>query len=467
VYFISKLLSKESSRVIRNQLRASSNTTIIWLLFMRKHRPVFWPLIALTLALLLNAVGFSQDSTLALRQETFETVWRRVKERHYDPNLNGVDWDAVHKQYAPRVAAVKTDDELYQLLNQLLGELKQSHFQVIPPSAYIEEEEGRGASRDGEVGMLVQLVEGRPTIVQVEPESPAAQSGLRPGFVLTHIDDRSADELQRRIAARKERPVRERFLLMRVVSGRLSGPIDSTVTVRYLDERDQPRTATLRRRKPDGEPVKFGELPTLYAEIETKRLAQGIGYVRFNVFMVPLLAKIREAVKSLQDAPGIILDLRNNPGGVGIMATGVAGLFYQEKSLLGTMKMRQGETRFVIYPVQEHSPYSGPLMVLTDEGTGSTSEILAGGVQEDGRATIVGGPSAGAVLPSVFEKLPIGARLQYAFADFKTAKGVLLEGRGVLPDVPVELTRRALLDGHDPVLDKAVALILEKMKRES
>jgi carboxyl-terminal processing protease len=254
---------------------------------------------------------------------------------------------------------------------------------------------------------------------------------------------------------------------MRVVSGRLSGPIDSTVTVRYLDERDQPRTATLRRRKPDGEPVKFGELPTLYAEIETKRLAQGIGYVRFNVFMVPLLAKIREAVKSLQDAPGIILDLRNNPGGVGIMATGVAGLFYQEKSLLGTMKMRQGETRFVIYPVQEHSPYSGPLMVLTDEGTGSTSEILAGGVQEDGRATIVGGPSAGAVLPSVFEKLPIGARLQYAFADFKTAKGVLLEGRGVLPDVPVELTRRALLDGHDPVLDKAVALILEKMKRES
>jgi carboxyl-terminal processing protease len=85
-------------------------------------------------------------------------------------------------------------------------------------------------------------------------------------------------------------------------------------------------------------------------------------------------------------------------------------------------------------------------------------------MQENGRAIIVGQPSLGAVLPSVIEKLPIGARLQYAIADFKTPHGVLIEGRGVLPDVPVEITRGELLAGRDPVLEKAIS---ELVKRQS
>jgi len=230
------------------------------------------------------------------------------------------------------------------------------------------------------------------------------------------------------------------------------------VSVRYLDEKDAPHTVTLKRQQPDGQPVKFGELPTFYAKIQAKRLAQGIGYVRFNIFMVPLLDQIQKAVQSFHDAPGIILDLRDNPGGVGGMATGVARLFYKERATLGTMKLRQGEVHFVVFPAAD--AYTGPVAILTDEGTGSTSEMLAAGMQESGRAIVIGQPSVGAVLPSVIEKLPIGARLQYAIADFKTPQGILIEGRGVLPNVPVEITREELLAGHDPALEKAVSVLL-------
>jgi carboxyl-terminal processing protease len=100
--------------------------------------------------------------------------------------------------------------------------------------------------------------------------------------------------------------------------------------------------------------------------------------------------------------------------------------------------------------------------VLTDALSASTSEIFALGLQEAGRAVVVGETTAGAALPSIFKRLPTGATLQFAFADFKTPKGVRVEGRGAVPDVPVALDRRSLLAGHDPQLDAALRVARER-----
>jgi carboxyl-terminal processing protease len=88
-------------------------------------------------------------------------------------------------------------------------------------------------------------------------------------------------------------------------------------------------------------------------------------------------------------------------------------------------------------------------------------------MQEIGRAAVVGERTAGAALPSIFQKLPTGALFQYAVADFRTPKGTLIEGRGVAPDVEIKLTRRALLDGRDSQLDVAIEQInkLSKQRR--
>lgn len=410
----------------------------------------------ITLALFAQ-IAFAQQPIVELRRQTFEIVWGTVKEKHFDPKLNGVDWDAVRQRYAPRIAEAGSDDEYYKLLNAMLGELKQSHFAVIPPSFFALDEKGDGKSSRAEVGVTTQMIKGRPMITRVERESAAYAAGLRPGFIITSIGAESLDDLQRKIAARKERPIMEQSMLLRAIRSRLRGEAGTTVSLRYLDENDAPRATTLVRQTPDGQVVKFGDLPTPLARIETGRLAGAIGYLRFNLFLLPMLDQLRQAVRSFHDAPGIILDLRGNSGGEIGATTALAGMFYTERASLGATRLRQGELYRPVYPNPD--AYTGPLIILTDEGTFSAAETFAAAMQENGRAKIVGRPTIGAALPSVIERLPTGARLQYAVGDYRTPKGVVLEGRGAQPDAPVEITRRDLLAGRDPVIEKAVSMI--------
>src|SRR5262249_52045316 len=143
----------------------------------------------------------------------------------------------------------------------------------------------------------------------------------------------------------------------------------------------------------------------------------------------------------------------------GGMSIPVASLFVDRPLALGTLQLRNFDQTFTAKPELGSTPYLGPLAILTDEGTASTSEMLAAGLQEARRAVVVGDASVGAVLPSVVESLPGGAIIQDVVADFKTPKGVLLEGRGVQPDKRVIETRAALRTGRDPVLDAALVAI--------
>ena len=124
--------------------------------------------------------------------------------------------------------------------------------------------------------------------------------------------------------------------------------------------------------------------------------------------------------------------------------------------------MRTGYQHFAIFPQPPLSRAGGG---STDGGSASTSEIFAAGMQELGRAVVVGERTAGAALPSIIQKLPTGALFQYAIADFRTPKGTLVEGRGVAPDVEVKFTRRALLEGRDPQLDAAIEQINKQSKQ--
>jgi carboxyl-terminal processing protease len=127
------------------------------------------------------------------------------------------------------------------------------------------------------------------------------------------------------------------------------------------------------------------------------------------------------------------------------------------------MKMRAGELKFTVFP--QANPYTGPVAVLIDGMSASTSEVFSSGIQEMGRAVIVGERSAGLALPSFIQKLPTGALFQFAIADFKTPKGVLVEGRGVIPDVEVKYDRASLLKGHDAQLEAAVEQIRKSREK--
>jgi len=184
-----------------------------------------------------------------------------------------------------------------------------------------------------------------------------------------------------------------------------------------------------------------------------------VGVIAFNFFLLePVLGEVQKAIDGFRarGAKALILDLRGNPGGMGAMAIPVAARLVAKPLVLGTIQFRDYANVLTATPSLGVKPFTGKVVVLTDEGTASTSEILAAGLQEARRATVVGDTTLGAALPSAIERLPGGAVMQYIVADFKTPKGVLLEGRGVQPDKRVIETRAGLQSGRDPVLDAGV-----------
>jgi len=395
-----------------------------------------------------------------LRQETFDVVWRTVHETHFDPTFGGVDWVKVRVRYAPRVAAAKSEGEFYGLLRQMVGELRLSHFVIYPPGA-VDRADANSSAGSGDVGIDLRVIEGQAIVVRVRPQSVAGRNGvIRPGFTISKIDDTPIAPLIEKLAQSGDSSKAKTFYATAAVMRRLNGLPGSTVRLTYIDEQERVQTVTLQRAAHAGEmSPPFGNFPSLPVEFEAKRLKDGIGYIRFNIFLVPLMEQIRAGVREMRDAPGLIFDLRGNPGGFGAMAPGIAGVLTTKEMSLGTMRMRTGHVNFVASP--QSAPYTGTVVILIDELSLSTSEIFASGMQEAGRAIVVGERSGGAALPSLFKKLPTGALLQHAIADFKTPQGTDIEGRGTMPDIEVKWNRRALLEGRDAQLDAALEHIIK------
>ena len=395
------------------------------------------------------------------RRSIFEAAWTIVRDKHYDKTLGGLDWTALRAKYEPLAVGAPDQATFYRFLNQMLGELGQSHLEVsgpgAPASPHLDASSDEPSGGSAEPGLTVRAIEGRATITAVRPGSPAERAGLRPGFLVTEIGGWPVTPVTR--AARPLRPVEERFFLRVAAARRLSGAPGSRVALKYLDANDQPGHVVLVREQPTDKPVKLGLLPALYPDVRVTQSGD-VGILSFNLFLSEgVLPKVSSALDGFRarGAKAVIIDLRGNPGGQGAVAIPIAARLVDKPVTLGTLQFREFAQTFTASPSLGVKPFTGPVVILTDEGTASTAEIFAAGLQEAGRAQVVGGTSLGAVLPSQVESLPGGAVIQYVVADFKTPKGVLLEGRGVQPNRRVVETRAALLSGRDPVLDAAMA----------
>src|SRR4029079_8304178 len=148
------------------------------------------------------------------------------------------------------------------------------------------------------------------------------------------------------------------------------------------------------------------------------------------------------------------------PGGVGAMVMGFGGFFVPSTVSLGTMRTRDLTLNFAINPRQVGAgPYSGPVAILVDAMSASTSEIFATGMQRIGRARVFGQRSAAAALPALMNGLPSGDVFVHAVADFTDPRGGRIEGAGVVPDEIVPLTEADLSKNIDAPLEAAVKWI--------
>jgi carboxyl-terminal processing protease len=428
------------------------------------------------------ATGGLPAARLEAHLASFDAMYRTVKDKHWDLTKVGEAWDAAYAELRLKLLEAETDGEARSIMQRLLGTLGQSHFSLIAADAYDRMGEESASAADGgdraadmadDVapgsgwhGLDIRLVGDELLVTRVQPGSPAEAAGIHAGWALEAIGDRPAArivEIAGEIAGLQRREV----IAASIASSRLSGDPGQSIEATFRGASEEPVAVTIDLIASPVPVASFGNLPPMPVEIISRTLESGVGYFRLGSFFGPdrVMPAWSEFITTHADAPGIVLDLRGNPGGIILMSTGLLNYLIPERGQrLGTMNMRdpvRGPFEMPIMINPRGTVYDGPVAVLIDEMSMSNSEILAGAIQDLGRGFVVGGRTAGLVLPSTAERLPNGDGFLYAFAGYARSSGVSLEGDGVTPDVTVDPGRSALLAGIDPALVTAVGLIVE------
>lgn len=409
---------------------------------------------------------------------TFDSVWHVVRRTYVDTAFVAGRWNVVRDSVRPRAAATTTRAGLDSVLGATLRDITDSHFYIIPASAAAAvSTDGDSRSGEGTTGVSVRLAGNQVVVWRIEPGSPAAVAGLTPGRRVSQVGRRVTSTSVADIAAL---PVvlrqRATSQLLQRLNGTLSPSVGDTVRVRLAGQNSAAvAERTLVAVQVAGTVSKFGNLPPIAGRVWTAKRSAAlpgqagrqscIGTIAFNIWLPALAPELEQAVNDVADCAGIVIDLRGNPGGVGAMVMGFGGYFVASPLSLGTMRTRDVSLKFLINPrfVQvngaQRPPFKGPVAILVDPMTASTSEIFATGMQRLGRMRVFGERSAGAALPALMEKLPSGDVFVHAVADFTDPDGQRIEGAGVIADEAVVLTEKDLLQGIDAPLEAAARWI--------
>ena len=403
--------------------------------------------------------------TLAAADEkdmaSFQTVWETVKKQHWDLPGTGVDWDEVYQRYKPKVEAAETRSEVRQHLSAMLKELGQSHFNILEESAHqaMEAITAKFPTGTGWPGFEVAVVEGKVFVVEIDKSSDAAKQGVVIGTQMLAL---RGEELQPVVkgmkdalsgAAHEERDLKEQ------INRFFSGFPGEFLPVKILRD-GKAQEIEIELVEPKGRFMQLLNIPRVYFHYESRIMGQNIGYVAFNVFLFDAKQAFeKDILGEMAATDGLIIDLRGNPGGMGMLSSAFAGRIIEEKGKkLGVMHNSGGTLNFPIFP--QNPVYTKPVAILIDAGSASTSEIMAQGLKDLKRAKLFGSRSAGAALPSFIETLPNGDLFQYAIGDFVSVGGKTIEGVGVEPDVFAPHTLESLGRGEDAALAAARAWIL-------
>jgi len=284
-----------------------------------------------------------------------------------------------------------------------------------PYSSYLDAETHQLglSSLEGEIegiGAQVAISDEQLTIIAPIADSPAAKAGIRAGDIILEIDGRSTAEMS----------------LAKAVLN-IRGPKGTSVRLLILHQDEaEPEEIEIVRAKI--------ELPSVHFEMR-----EDIAYINITHFSGHTSEELLTALESMtgEGARGIILDLRSNPGGVLDIVIDVVSYFLTEGVVVSVVDNRGERTALEVRPSEMTTEL--PVVVLVDSFSASGSEVLAGALQDHGRATIAGSQTFGKGSVNVLHQLKDGSGLYITTARWLTPNGRLIEGEGIKPDHELEL----------------------------
>lgn len=427
-------------------------------------------------------------ASAAARRKTAETVWQLVAARFYDPAMNGMDWPTARDRYVPRAAAATNDAAFYRELKAMVGSLRDSHTQVLTP----RETTDRRRFAATRTGVLFAVIAGQVVVAEVEPGTPAAVVGIRPGDVIVAI-------------GRPDAPTRLDAAFMRtavidpatgeadVIGGEFARALPSDAaqaeTQRILRAVQRvlrplvvageapPRPVLFELDRGEAQAVRLTVTPERVVRppvAELRWLSGDVAVIRFTRFANELRSEIDRALDTAVRARALIVDLRGNGGGLLSQYRWFTSQFFdysvsamRELRRDGSESGAQRETEVRIGPggSRWRGPLTQPLAVLIDARTASSAELTAVTLREQRGAILVGEATCGCVVAVPAEHvLPDGGGLRISETGFRSMRGVRLEGEPTEPGVRVTPTLADLRAGHDAVLAEAHRRVLERAR---
>ncbi|MBD0345092.1 MAG: PDZ domain-containing protein [Coleofasciculus sp. Co-bin14] len=377
------------------------------------HKRGFWVGLLLIVQIFLSsawwalpAYGFTEE------QKLFSQAWRIVSQAYIDDSFNHQNWWMLKEKVLKK--RLENREQTYDAIQKMLQSLDDPFTRLLTPNQYRSLQVNTSGELSG-VGLQIALdaETGELQVVSPIAGSPAEQAGIQPRDRIIEIDGLLTSELTLDEAA-----------------ARMRGPIGTTVTLKVQGKQGEPRAIQLVRDRIALNPV--------YATLDTHKDGVPVGYIRLTQFSANATTEVENAIKQLEEqgANAYILDLRNNPGGLLQAGIEIARFWLDKGTIVYTVNRQGTLGSFEAYgsPLTED-----PLVVLVNQGTASASEILAGALQDNDRAKLVGEKTFGkGLIQSLFD-LTDGSGLAVTVAKYETPNHRDIHKLGIKPDLDVPL----------------------------
>jgi carboxyl-terminal processing protease len=380
-------------------------------------------------------------------QQLVVDAWKLVNQSYVDPDqLEQLHWRQRRQETLER--PITTSEQAYEAIEGMLSSIGDPYTRMLRPEEFSALRQSNEGTVSG-VGLQLGLRREDDQVVVIAPlaDSPAEDAQIASGTEVLAVDGRSTRSLG----------------LVRAAA-LLRGPTGTEVGIRLMEKSGAVREVRLTRRKVDLLPVRV------------RRLREGghdLGYLRISQFSEPVPSQVEQALRAFRQAPGdatppiegLLLDLRNNSGGLVSAGLAVAN------GLLGSATVVETRDRTGIASSQQSSAeqlFTGPMLTLVNGGTASASEILAGALQDNGRSRLAGCQTFGKGLIQTLIPLGDGSGLAVTVAHYLTPAGRDIQSLGIKPDV--ELTPPEPLNPggrEDHWLTASAQLLVQQLESEA
>ena len=340
-------------------------------------------------------------------QQLVVESWKLVNQSYVNPDrFEEVHWKRLRQKALE--GTITSSEQAYSAIETMLSPLGDPYTRLLRPDDYTVMK----ASNQGSVsGVGLQLAhgsdDGRVVVIAPLEGSPAAEAGVVSGTAVLAVNGEPTEGLG-----------------LETTAARLRGDVGTQVVLNLQAPDGTTDEVTLERRSVD------------LRTVRTRRLRQNdhtLGYLRITQFNEGVPQQVQEAIAELSEKgiEGLVLDLRNNSGGLVSAGLAVADAFISNDPIVET-RNRDG----IADPIQASAStlYDGPMVTLVNGGTASASEILAGALQDDGRSQLLGSRTFGKGLIQTLTNLSDGSGLAVTVAGYLTPNGRDIQGQGLEPD---------------------------------